>query len=119
MRFLMSAGIEGFVLGATNNTLYVPANFGKAYVGYDVSIVSGTGAGQRRTILDVSDAIVEDIAIATTVTNTLGDITLTDTAKNWGVNRWLGYPHCMQRTSLLQSLQYSLPLLPLLQAFRQ
>jgi hypothetical protein len=91
MRFLMSAGIEGFVLGATNNTLYVPANFGKAYVGYDVSIVSGTGAGQRRTILDVSDAIVEDIAIATTVTNTLGDITLTDTAKNWGVNRWLGY----------------------------
>lgn len=91
MRFGMIAGVENNVISASANTLYIPAYSGKTMIGYDVSIVAGTGAGQRRTIVDVLDANIEDIAVATAVSNTQGTITFTDATKNWPVNRWVGY----------------------------
>jgi len=91
MRFSSGAGIEGNIISAGSNTAYIPAYFGKALKGYDISIIAGTGVGQRRTITDVADATIEDIAVATTVSNTLGTLNLTDATKNWRVNQWVGF----------------------------
>lgn len=91
MRFAMSAGVEGRVLAATANTIQIPAYYGLSIRGYDITIVSGTGAGQRRTITNVSDAILEDIVVASAVSNTLGALSVTDSTKNWPVNRWAGF----------------------------
>jgi hypothetical protein len=91
MRFSSGAGIEDSIIFASSNTAYIPAYFGKALKGYDITIIAGTGAGQRRTITDVADATIEDMAVATTVSNTLGTLNLTDATKNWPINRWVGY----------------------------
>jgi len=91
MRFLMSAGVEGNIISASANSVYIPAYFGKAFRGYDISIVAGTGAGQRRTITDIDDSRIEDMAVATAVSNTIGNISITDSTKNWRINQWAGY----------------------------
>lgn len=91
MKFAGALGPEGKVLSATSTTLQVPAITQAAMVGYDVVIVSGTGAGQRRTITGCADPVVADSGIATAVANALGGITITDTLKAWTVNQYEGY----------------------------
>ena len=91
MKFAGALGPEGKVLSATSTTLQVPAITQAAMVGYDVVIVSGTGAGQRRTITGCADPVVADSGIATAVANALGGITITDTLKAWTGNQYEGY----------------------------
>ena len=91
MKFAGALGPEGKVIGATSTTLQVPAVTQNALVGYDVVIVSGTGAGQRRTITGVAEPVVHDSGIATAVANALGGISITDTLKAFAVNQYEGY----------------------------
>jgi hypothetical protein len=91
MKFAGALGPEDRVIAATSTTLTVPAITQNAMVGYDVVIVSGTGAGQRRTIVAAAEPVVHESGIATAVANALGGITLTDTLKAWGGNAWAGY----------------------------
>ena len=91
MRFASGTCTISNILSATSTTALIPAYFGKTYKGFDISIIAGTGAGQRRTIVDVSDSVVQDIGVATTVTNALGGIAITDTLKSWAINQWAGY----------------------------
>jgi hypothetical protein len=91
MKFAGALGPEDRVIAATSTTLQVAAITQNAMVGYDVVIVSGTGAGQRRTIVAAAEPVVHDSGIATAVANALGGITLTDTLKAWGGNAWAGY----------------------------
>ena len=91
MRFLSSYGFEGRVLGATSGSMTIPAYFGQTLKGYDVSIVGGTGAGQRRVISSVADALVADSGVPTSVFNGATTWSLSDSTKSWTPNQWAGY----------------------------
>lgn len=87
MRFSGNYGFEGRVLAAGANTLTIPAYSGKALKGYDVSIVAGTGQGQRRIITDVAEPVIADTGVPTAASAT----SITDTTKAWTINQWAGY----------------------------
>jgi hypothetical protein len=91
LKFAGALGYEGNVLAAGAQTITVPAVFSASMRGFDVVIVSGTGAGQRRTITAVAEAVVHDSGIATAVSNTQGAISITDTLKAWIGNQYAGY----------------------------
>jgi hypothetical protein len=91
MKFAGALSTDGKVISATSTTLQVPAITQDAMVGYDVVIVSGTGAGQRRTITACADPVVHDSGIATAVSNVSGNMTITDTLKAFAVNQYEGY----------------------------
>jgi hypothetical protein len=89
--FLGAGGFEGNVLGATSTTLTVPAVSMQSLLGFDVVITSGTGAGQRRTIVGVAEPVVADSGIVTAVNNVAGAITATDSLKAWTPNQHAGF----------------------------
>jgi len=91
MKLMGGMGPEDRVIAATSTTLTVPAVTAQAMLGYDVVIVSGTGAGQRRTITGVAEPTVHDTGVVTTVANTQGAMSITDTARAWAVNQYAGY----------------------------
>lgn len=91
MKLMGGMGPEDRVIAATSTTLTVAAVTAQAMLGYDVVIVSGTGAGQRRTITGVAEPVVHDTGVVTTVTNTQGAMSFTDSAKSWAVNQYAGY----------------------------
>jgi len=91
MKFMSSMGFEGNVLSATSTTLQVPAVTGQAMKGFDVVIVSGTGAGQRRTIIDVAEPVIHDSGVITGGSNSAGILNMQDTLKAWSGNQYAGY----------------------------
>lgn len=91
MKLSGALGPEGIVLAATSNSLTVPAVTMQSMVGYDVVIVSGTGAGQRRTIVSAAEPVIADSGVVTAVSNTLGALNITDTLKTWAVNQYAGF----------------------------
>lgn len=91
MKLLGAYGPEGKVISATSTTVTIPAISQRAMDGYDIVIVSGTGAGQRRKIVSCAEPVAADSGIVTAVGNTIGAITLTDTLKAWGGNQYAGY----------------------------
>lgn len=91
LKFAGALGPEGNVLSATSTTLQIPAITQNAMVGYDVVIVSGTGAGQRRTITSVAEPVIHDSGVVTGVNNSLGTLTLSDSTKAWTGNQYAGY----------------------------
>jgi hypothetical protein len=91
MKFAGAYGPQGKIISATSTTLRIPAISMEAMLGYDIVIISGTGAGQRRKITAVAEPTVHDSGVVTAVANALGGITLTDTLKAWAVNQYAGY----------------------------
>ena len=87
MRYSSFGGYRGRILSGTTTTLLMPAIQGKMFVGNKVRIYAGTGAGQEKTITDVSDLIVYDFGVVTTATVSV----ITDTTKRWKWNQWSGY----------------------------
>lgn len=92
MKLAGAYGPEGKVLAATSSTLTMPSITSmEAALDYDIVIVSGTGAGQRRKIINIADPVVHDSGIVTAAANALGGITMTDTLKAWAGNQYAGY----------------------------
>jgi hypothetical protein len=91
MKFAGTLGPEGNVLAATSTTITVPAVPVKSMENYDIVIISGTGAGQRRTITSAEEPVSFDRGVVTAVSNTLGTITITDSTKTWIGNQYAGY----------------------------
>ena len=91
MRFAGSIGVESNIISATSTTANIPGYFDRVFKSFDIKIISGTGAGQRRIINNVSEVISVDMGVPTTVANVLGGITITDTTKNWAINQYKGY----------------------------
>ena len=90
MQFI-AKGYESHVISATSNTLTCAGVMASSLTSYDGFIISGTGAGQRRDIVDVEDAVIADSGVVTAVANAAGGISITDTTKNWAINQWVGY----------------------------
>lgn len=91
MKYSAALGVEDRVIAASTNTITVPAASSQALLGYDIVIVSGTGAGQRRTITGVAEPVAIDSGIVTAVSNTQGTINITDSTKSWTGNQHVGY----------------------------
>ena len=75
---------------------------GKTLSGYKIRILSGTGAGQERTIVDVEDPVVAEQGFVTAITagSTIAATTITDGSvqqaagyviKTWRFNQWRDY----------------------------
>ena len=91
MKFAGAYGPEGKAISATSTTITVPAISMASMLGFDIVIISGTGAGQRRKITAVAEPTIHDSGVVTAAANALGGITMTDTLKAWGVNQWAGH----------------------------
>jgi len=91
MKFSGALGVEGNVIAASANTLTIPSITMQSLRGYDVEIISGTGAGQRRTIVAAAEPVVADSGIVTAVNNVVGALNITDALKAFGVNQYAGY----------------------------
>jgi hypothetical protein len=91
MKLAGAYGPEGKAIAAGSSTITVPAVVMEAMLDYDIVIVSGTGAGQRRKIVNVAEPVVHDSGVVTAVANALGGITMTDTLKAWTFNQYAGY----------------------------
>jgi hypothetical protein len=88
MKFSGAYGFEGRVLSATSTTITAPAYYGQALNGFDIRIESGTGAGQRRTIVSVADPTVAYTGIMTAIS---AGLTFTDTRITASINQYAGY----------------------------
>lgn len=89
IKYSKNGGNRAKVL-STNGTNKITSQYfagGNALVGTSLEIVSGVGANQVRTITAVSDEIINDSGLTTSAAATF----ITDTAKNWKVNQWVGY----------------------------
>jgi hypothetical protein len=87
-------GYRGNCLGASTNTINVSGLKAKQLQGLTIRIVDGLGAGQERTITDVTDATILDVGNVTAVgaaiyTGTAP--TITDSTKKWKINMWTGF----------------------------
>lgn len=87
LKFSGAYGFEGRVLGATANSIIIPHYAAKALKGFEVRIISGTGAGQQRMVTDISEPTVHASGVATAATA----LVLTDSTKAWAINQWAGY----------------------------
>jgi hypothetical protein len=91
MKYSAAFGVEGRVIAAAAGTLTIPSVTMQSLLGYDIEIISGTGAGQIRTITGVAEPVIVDSGIVTAVSNTAGALNITDTLKTWAVNQHAGY----------------------------
>jgi hypothetical protein len=84
-------GNRGPVLSATSTTLKIAGIDNKSMVGMTVNIVGGKGAGQSRTITAVSDLIIHDSGVASSIASSNNVYGIIDNTKKWRVNQWVGY----------------------------
>ena len=92
-----SHGHRGHVISATSNTI-TTGGWGfatKNAIGKKIRIISGTGAGQERTITAVADPVIAEVGVTTSATANV----LTESTKKWRVNQWDGYSVRVQYNS--------------------
>ena len=87
MSYTKFGGSRGNVLGATANSIILPALQDGNYKDNVIKIVSGTGAEQKKTITTSSLNKIWDSGVATTASA----VVITDTSKRWKNNQWAGY----------------------------
>ena len=88
MKYTEFGGFRGNCLGATSNTITLAGLKGNAFVGQKIRIMAGLGAGQTdRTINSITDAVVQDVGIASNAATT----SVADSTKKWKWNQWVGY----------------------------
>lgn len=88
VQYTKNQGFSGQVIATpANNQLRIPSTNGANMVGMTIQIVSGTGAGQERTITAAAAETVHESGVATTASTT----GIIDTTRRWKMNQWLGY----------------------------
>jgi len=99
LRYTRFRGYHGRVISSTSTTVTIPGLRGPALDGATLKIVSGTGAGQTKTLTFVSETINDAGVITGTTTSTLVDST-----KKWRTNQWAGF--CLGITFGTDATQY-------------
>ena len=98
--------------GGGLNTIELAGLQGDVFVGKKIKIISGTGAGQERTITAVSNPIIKDRGVVTTASNTaITDGSTGVMTKHWSVNQWANYQvrvlHGGQANALVRPILYN------------
>ena len=94
MKYSTAHGYYGRTIsnGGGANTIELAALNGDVFVGKKIKIISGTGAGQERTITAVSDPIIKDRGVVTsTSNNNLNDSSTGVMIKQPKNNQWKDY----------------------------
>ena len=86
IQFAGAQGYYGQVVSSTATTITTGMP-NRSAVGYRIRITSGKGAGQERIITDVSEPTVADWGGVSTAATA----NITDAAKAWTFNNWIGY----------------------------
>jgi len=87
MRYSKYSGTFGRVISATAQGAKIPGLYEGVYTGNVINIISGTGAGQKRTITACGMPRVYEQGVATTASVTA----IGDSTKKWKFNQWEGY----------------------------
>ncbi|MEI6054195.1 MAG: hypothetical protein WCQ49_02375 [Candidatus Saccharibacteria bacterium] len=78
--------------GGGNDTIQLAGLSGEALVGYKIRIIDGTGAGQERTITNVSAPTIHERGTVTTAgTQSIVDANTGAGLKQWKINEWKNY----------------------------
>lgn len=88
MKFSGAYGFEARALAGAATTITAPAYYGQVLKGFDIRIESGTGAGQRRTIVSVAGPTVAYTGIMTAIS---AGLTFTDSRITAAINQYAGY----------------------------
>jgi hypothetical protein len=87
LKFSKYGGYRGNVIAAASGTVTLAGLRGKALEGQSIRIISGTGAGQERTITSIADAVISDGGVVTSA----AAASIGDSTKKWRFNQWQGY----------------------------
>ncbi len=78
--------------GGGANTIELAGLQGNVFVGKKIKILSGTGAGQERTITAISNPIIKDRGVVSAASTTaISDSNTGVMAKQWKINQWRDY----------------------------
>lgn len=90
MRYTRHRGYHGRVIAATSSSISIGGLRSGILSGYELEILSGTGAGQKRTITIDSETIHDSgVLSSTSISSFVSGIT--DSGKKWRINQWAGY----------------------------
>lgn len=87
MSYDPDGGVIAEPISSTSNTITVGGILSNSLVGMTIRIVSGTGAGQVRTITSVADPVVAASFVASAGTTS----SVTDATRKWLPNQWKNY----------------------------
>ena len=87
MSYDPDGGVIAEPISSTSNTITVGGILSNSLVGMTIRIVSGTGAGQVRTITSVADPVVASTFVASAGTTS----SVTDSTRKWLPNQWKNY----------------------------
>lgn len=88
-------GYDGYysrAISGTTTTINGSFIAGKICKGKKIRIVEGVNDGEERTIIDVSQPVIVDYVVATTV-SVASPTSITDSTKSWQPNQWRGYQY--------------------------
>ena len=88
IKFTRQEGYRCNCLGSTATSATIPGLYSDVFVGKELEITSGTGAGQIRTITSVADPVILDQGIITGVSTNLS---ITDNLKKCQINQYIGF----------------------------
>jgi hypothetical protein len=94
MQYSTSHGHYGRAIGNGGgaNTIELAGLQGNVFVGKKIKIISGTGAGQERTITAISNPIIKDRgSVTSSSTTNFIDTNTGVMTKQWRVNQWRDY----------------------------
>jgi len=85
-------GYHTYAIAGSGSTITGAFLAGETVKGYKIKVINGLGAGQERTITNVSDPTTFDYLTVTAFQNT-GASTgfITDSSKKWRINQWRNY----------------------------
>lgn len=87
-----SVGHYGQAISGGTNTIQLAGLLGQALIGYKIRILSGTGAGQERTITAVSAPTIHERGMCTSASSTQAiDASTGVGLKQWKTNQWKNY----------------------------
>ena len=87
-----SAGHFGQAISGGTNTIQIAGLSGKVLIGYEIRIIAGTGAGQKRTITNVDAPVIHERGLCTTASTVqIIDASTGVGLKQWKPNQWKNY----------------------------
>lgn len=85
-------GYHTYAISGSSSTITGAFLAGETVKGLKIKVINGLGAGQERTITDVSDPTTFDYLTVTNFTNAGAGVgSITDSSKKWRINQWRNY----------------------------
>jgi len=87
MKYSKYSGYRGQAIAGGASTITLAGLRNNLLVGRTIKILTGTGAGQSRTISSIAEAVIADFGVVTSA----AVASIGDSTKRWRINQWEGY----------------------------